>query len=133
MLHDIGKIGVSGKIIRKPSSLNVAEMAEMRRHPVIGAEIMRPVELLAEASEIVMHHHEHFDGSGYPDGLRGEQIPVGSRIVLVADAFNAITTDRPYQKARSKAEALKVLRSHAGTQFDPQVVKALEGVIHLVP
>lgn len=133
MLHDIGKIGVSGKIIRKPFSLNVAEMAEMRRHPVIGAEIMRPVELLAEASEIVMHHHEHFDGSGYPDGLRGEQIPVGSRIVLVADAFNAITTDRPYQKARSKAEALKVLRSHAGTQFDPQVVKALEGVIHLVP
>jgi len=133
MLHDIGKIGVSGKIIRKPSSLNVAEMTEMRRHPVIGAEIMRPVELLAEASEIVMHHHEHFDGSGYPDGLRGEQIPVGSRIVLVADAFNAITTDRPYQKARSKAEALKVLRSHAGTQFDPQVVKALEGVIHLVP
>jgi putative nucleotidyltransferase with HDIG domain len=133
LLHDIGKIGVSGKIIRKPSSLDPGEMALMRRHPVIGAEIMRPVELLSEASEIVRHHHEHFDGSGYPDGLRGEQIPIGSRTVLVADAFNAITTDRPYRKARSKAEALQVLKKHAGTQFDPRVVEALEGVIDLVP
>jgi putative nucleotidyltransferase with HDIG domain len=133
ILHDIGKVGVSGKIIRKPSSLNAEEMAHMRRHPVIGAEIMRPVELLADASEIVRHHHEHFDGTGYPDGLRGEKIPVGSRIVLVADAFHAITTDRPYRKARSKAEALEVLKKHAGTQFDPRVVRALEGVVHLVP
>ena len=133
MLHDIGKIGVSGKIIRKPSSLDPEEMALMRRHPVIGAEIMQPVELLSEASKIVRHHHEHFDGSGYPDGLRGEQIPIGSRTVLVADAFNAITTNRPYRKARSKAEALQVLKKHAGTQFDPRVVEALEGVIDLVP
>jgi putative nucleotidyltransferase with HDIG domain len=133
MLHDIGKIGVSGKIIRKPSSLDAAEMAQMRQHPVIGAEIMRPVELLADASEIVRHHHEHFDGSGYPGGLRGEGIPMGSRIVFVADAFNAITTDRPYRKARSKAVALEVLKKNTGTQFDPQVVQALEGVIHLVP
>ncbi len=133
MLHDIGKTGVSGKIIRKPSRLDPEEMALMRRHPVIGAEIMQPVELLSDASDIVRHHHEHFDGSGYPDGLRGEQIPIGSRAVLVADAFNAITTDRPYQKARSKAEALEVLKKHAGTQFDPLVVEALEGVIHLVP
>src|SRR5574337_525896 len=133
MLHDIGKIGISGKIIRKPSSLDLEEMALMRRHPVIGAEIMRPVELLSDASDIVRHHHEHFDGTGYPDGLQGERIPVGSRIVLVADAFNAITTDRPYRKARSKAEALEVLKKNAGTQFDPQVVKALEGVINLAP
>jgi putative nucleotidyltransferase with HDIG domain len=133
MLHDIGKIGVSGKIIRKPSALDPAEMIMMRRHPVIGAEIMQPVELLSEASDIVRHHHEHFDGSGYPDGLRGDQIPIGSRVVLVADAFNAITTDRPYRKARSKTEALEVLKKNAGTQFDPQVVRALEGVIHLVP
>jgi putative nucleotidyltransferase with HDIG domain len=133
MMHDIGKIGVSGKIIRKPSTLNAAEMAEMRQHPVIGAEIMRPVELLADASEIVRHHHEHIDGSGYPDGLRGEQIPIGSRIVLVADAFNAMTTDRPYRKARSKAVALEVLKKNTGAQFDPLVVQALEGVIHLLP
>ncbi|OLC28657.1 MAG: hypothetical protein AUH31_08595 [Armatimonadetes bacterium 13_1_40CM_64_14] len=133
MLHDIGKIGVSGKIIRKPSRLDTEEMALMRRHPVIGAEIMRPVELLSDASDIVRHHHEHFDGSGYPDGLRGEQIPIGSRAVLVADALNAMTTDRPYRKARSKAEALEILKKHAGTQFDPRVVEALEGVIQLVP
>ncbi len=133
MLHDIGKIGVSGKIIRKPSSLDLEEMAVMRRHPVIGAEIMRPVELLSDASDIVRHHHEHFDGSGYPDGLRGEQIPIGSRAVLVADAFNAITTDRPYRKARTKVEALEILRKHAGTQFDPQVVEALEAVMDLIP
>ena len=133
MLHDIGKIGVSGKIIRKPSRLDPEEMALMRRHPVIGAEIMRPVELLSEASDIVRHHHEHFDGSGYPDGLRGEQIPIGSRAVLVADALNAMTTDRPYRKARSKAEALEILKKHAGTQFDPRVVEVIEEVIHLVP
>jgi HD-GYP domain-containing protein (c-di-GMP phosphodiesterase class II) len=105
----------------------------MRQHPVIGAEIMRPVELLSDASDIVRHHHEHFDGSGYPDGLSGDQIPVGARVVLVADAFNAITTDRPYRKARSKGEALEVLKKNSGTQFDPLVVRALEGVIHLVP
>jgi HD-GYP domain-containing protein (c-di-GMP phosphodiesterase class II) len=133
MLHDIGKIGVDIKIIRKPSSLSPEEMAEMRRHPVIGAEIMRPVELLADASDVVRHHHEHFNGSGYPDGLRGEQIPLGSRVVLVADAFNAITTDRPYRKAKSKREALEILNKHAGTQFDPSVVAALEEVIDVVP
>lgn len=132
MLHDIGKIGVSRKIIRKPSVLTSDEMMQMRKHPVIGAEIMRPVELLADASEIVRHHHEHFDGSGYPDGLRGDQIPIGSRIVLVADAFNAITTDRPYRKARDKAEALKILKQHTGTQFDPKVMEAFGRVVDLV-
>ncbi len=132
MLHDIGKIGVSGKIIRKPSSLTSEEMVQMRKHPVIGAEIMRPVELLADASEIVRHHHEHFDGSGYPDGLRGAQIPIGSRVVLVADAFNAITTDRPYRKARGKAEALKILREHTGTQFDAKVVEAFGRVVDFI-
>jgi|SRR2546425_1332806 putative nucleotidyltransferase with HDIG domain len=133
MLHDIGKIGVSRKIIRKPSGLTSDEMMQMRKHPVIGAEIMRPVELLADASEIVRHHHEHFDGSGYPDGLRGDQIPIGSRVVLVADAFNAITTDRPYRKARDRVEALKILKQHTGTQFDPKVMEAFGRVVDLVP
>ncbi len=128
MLHDIGKIGVSGRIIRKPSGLDAEEMAIMRRHPVIGAEIMRPVELLADSAELVRHHHEHFDGSGYPDGLADDQIPIGSRILLVADAFNAITTDRPYRAARSKEEALEILRAGSGTQFDPAVVEALESI-----
>ncbi len=129
ILHDIGKVGVSGRIIRKPSTLDPAEMDAMRQHPVIGAEIMQPVELLADAAEIVRHHHEHYNGTGYPDGLEGELIPVGSRIVLVADAFNAITTDRPYRKARSKSEAMRVLREHSGKQFDPKVVAALESIV----
>ncbi len=129
ILHDIGKVGVSGRIIRKPSSLEPEEMRAMRQHPVIGAEIMQPVELLKGAAEIVRHHHENFDGSGYPDGLRGEQIPIGSRVVFVADAFNAITTDRPYRKARPKREAMEVLKANSGKQFDPKVVNALESVI----
>src|SRR3989441_694173 len=132
ILHDIGKVGVSGKIIRKPSALGPEEMAAMRLHPVIGAEIMQPVQLLADAAEIVRHHHEHYDGSGYPDGLRGDDIPIGSRIVLAADAFNAITTDRPYRKARSKNEALRILKDHSAKQFDPEVVAALESIVDLL-
>src|SRR5205809_5889186 len=132
ILHDIGKIGVSGRIIRKPSALNSEEMYAMRQHPVIGAEIMQPVELLTDAAEIVRHHHEHYDGSGYPSGLEGDAIPIGSRIVLVADAFNAITTDRPYRKARSKNEALGVLREYSGKQFDPKVVATLEAIVAIL-
>lgn len=129
ILHDIGKIGVSGKVIRKAGALEPEEMAQMKRHPLIGALIMQPVELLSGAAEIVRHHHEHFDGSGYPDGLRGEEIPIGARVVLVADAFNAMTTDRPYRRAMLKNEALRVLRENAGKQFDPKIVQALNSVV----
>lgn len=132
LLHDIGKIGVSGKIIRKPAKLDPAEQLAMREHPVISANIMQPVELLADAAALVRHHHEHFDGSGYPDGLVGEAIPVGSRIILVADAFDAMTTDRPYRKGRSTNDALAVLKEHAGRQFDTRVVAALGSLIQLV-
>jgi HD-GYP domain-containing protein (c-di-GMP phosphodiesterase class II) len=104
----------------------------MREHPVISANIMQPVELLAGAAALVRHHHEHVDGSGYPDGLKGEAIPIGSRIILVADAFDAMTTDRPYRKGRSRTEALRVLREHAGRQFDARVVAALESIVHTV-
>ncbi len=129
LLHDIGKVGVSGEIIRKPTSLDPSEQAKMRQHPVIGAEIMQPVELLSEAAEIVRHHHEHYDGSGYPDGLKGEGIPIGSRIILVADAYHAITSDRPYRRGRSKDEALRILKENAGKQFDPKVVETFESVV----
>ena len=132
LLHDIGKIGVSGRIIRKPAQLDASEQSVMREHPVISANIMQPVELLADAAELVRHHHEHCDGSGYPDGLRGEAIPMGSRIILVADAFDAMTTDRPYRKGRSRVEALNVLRQHSGRQFDARVVSTLESIIHLI-
>ena len=93
---------------------------------------MKPAELLTDPAEIVRHHHEHYDGSGYPDGLVGEAIPIGSRIVLVADAFNAITTDRPYRKARSKNEALRILKEQASKQFDPKVVAALESIVQIL-
>lgn len=129
LLHDIGKVGVSGNIIRKPASLEEHEGIAMKRHPVISAEIMVPVEFLREASDIVRHHHEHIDGSGYPDGLKGEEIPTGSRVILVADAFDAMTTDRPYRKGRSKDDALKVLMEHGGRQFDRRVVRALDSVL----
>jgi putative nucleotidyltransferase with HDIG domain len=129
LLHDIGKIGVSAQIIRKPAGLTSNEQLAMREHPVVSANIMKPVELLAEAAELVRHHHEHYDGSGYPDGLAGSAIPLGSRIILVADAYDAMTTDRPYRKGRSTEEALAVLREHAGRQFDAKVVTALEEVL----
>lgn len=131
LMHDIGKIGVSSSIIRKPSKLEPAEASAMREHPVISADIMQPIELLEDAAEIVRHHHEHFDGSGYPAGLRGEEIPVGARVILVADAFDAMTTDRPYRRSRSKEEALRVLKDHAGRQFDAGVVTALEKVLQI--
>ncbi len=132
LLHDIGKVGVSGKIIRKPAALDSAEQLKMREHPVISAEILQPVEFLSNAAEIVRHHHEHYDGSGYPDGLRGEEIPIGSRIILVADAYDAIISDRPYRRGRSKVDALRVLKDHAGRQFDTKVVRVLESIIDLV-
>lgn len=132
LLHDVGKVGISGRIIRKPGKLTIDEESAMKQHPVIGAEIMEPVKLLADAANLVRHHHEHYDGSGYPDGLKSEEIPFGSRIVLVADAFNAMTTDRPYRRARSKQEAIRILKEHAGSQFDPLVVGALESIIELI-
>lgn len=132
LLHDIGKIGISGGIIRKTGALTPDEKSVMKQHPVIGADIMQPVDLLTDAAALVRHHHEHFDGSGYPDGLKGIEIPIGSRIVFVADAFDAMTTDRPYRRARSKREAMQILEDHAGTQFDPIVVKALASVSDLL-
>jgi len=129
LMHDIGKVGVSAKIIRKPAALDPAERAMMMRHPAIGAEIMQPVELLSEAAEIVLHCHEYYDGSGYPDGLKDDTIPIGSRVILVADAFDAMTRDRSYRKARSREEAFRELIRNAGTQFDPKVVDAFRAVI----
>lgn len=128
LLHDIGKIGISGRIIRKPGKLNEEERTLMKRHSTISAEIIEHLTILGESTPMVRHHHEHCDGSGYPDGLTRERIPIGSRIILVCDAYDALTTDRPYRKGANKADALAVIRANAGTQFDVEVFKALEQI-----
>jgi putative nucleotidyltransferase with HDIG domain len=124
LLHDIGKIGVPDHILRKPGPLDETEWEVIRRHPEVGARIVAPVKKLAAVVPIIRAHQEHWDGSGYPDGLKGEAIPLGARIVAVVDAYGAIVDERPYKPARSHEEAVAELRRCAGTQFDPRVVEA---------
>jgi HD domain-containing protein len=124
-LHDIGKLGVPPSTIEKPGPLNRAEWEVIHRHTIIGEQILLAVPELRGAGRLVRYSHERWDGSGYPDGLAGEQIPLGSRIVFCADAFHAIRSDRPYRAGRSAVEALAEIRACAGTQFDPTVVEAL--------
>jgi hypothetical protein len=125
-LHDIGKLGVPRRIIEKPDRLDPAEWAVIRRHTIIGEQILLAVPELRKAARLVRHSHERWDGEGYPDGLAGEQIPLGSRIVFCADAYHAIRSDRAYRAGRPAVEALAEIRSCAGAQFDPAVVEALE-------
>jgi diguanylate cyclase (GGDEF)-like protein len=125
LLHDVGKVGIPDAILTKPGSLSDNERAVMNTHSMLGQGIVEALGLPQQA-EWILHHHERVDGTGYPGGLSGEQIPLESRIVLVADAFEAITADRPYRKGRPDADALEELREHAGTQFDPRCVAALE-------
>lgn len=122
ILHDIGKIGVKGRILDTHGSLSVTEFQEVKLHPILGESAIRHIRKLKNASRIVRHHHEFWDGGGYPDGLKGEEIPIGSRIIAVADAFNAMTSDRPYRRALSSREAISRLIEEKGKQFDPRVV-----------
>lgn len=125
ILHDIGKIGVPESILWKPARLTPEEQKIMSQHPVTSAQIIGELRGLKRTREYVLHHHEYLDGSGYPDGLKGDDIPVGARIILVADAYDAMTTDRPYRNAIGHHNALIELRKQAGTQFDPKMVEAL--------
>jgi HAMP domain-containing protein len=124
ILHDIGKIGISDAILRNPARLNADEMEEMQSHPQKGVAIIADLQLLAPVVAAVLHHHESFDGTGYPKGLQGEDIPLISRILSVADTFDAMTTDRPYRKGLTLEEAREEIKSEAGKQFDPDVVTA---------
>jgi len=126
LLHDVGKLGVEAFILAKPASLDEVEMAAVRYHPLLGVRILESVEQLADIIPFIRHHHERFDGRGYPDGLEGEDIPLEARILSVADAYEAITSNRPYRRARSAREALEEIRKGAGSQFDPRVVAAFE-------
>ncbi|MGD9675311.1 MAG: HD domain-containing phosphohydrolase [Candidatus Bipolaricaulia bacterium] len=128
-LHDIGKVRVPDGILNKAGPLSDEEWVEMRRHPEHGADMLREKAFLKEASQIVLAHHENYDGSGYPSGTRGEEIPIEARIVAVVDAYDAITSERPYQSALAKQTAVLELKLNAGTQFDPRVVRAFLSVI----
>ena len=122
-MHDIGKIGVPESILLKPESLSAEEWAEMRKHPATGCDILSHIEGLGDLARIIRHHHERIDGNGYPDGLSGRDIPMLSRILSVADAFDAMTSDRPYREQMSAAEAITRLREASGSQFDADVVE----------
>jgi putative nucleotidyltransferase with HDIG domain len=129
LLHDIGKIAVTEPGPRKPGALGVEEWLEMRRHPVVGAQIVAPFEFLAARAPLIRHHHERWDGSGYPDGLVGDAIPPGARIVAVADVLDALTSDRPHRPAVSRAAALRHLEHASGRELDPAVVSACLAVL----
>jgi HD-GYP domain-containing protein (c-di-GMP phosphodiesterase class II) len=122
-LHDIGKIGVRDAVLLKPGPLNDDEWKHMRIHPEVGAAIASQIEILHPTMSCIRNHHERWDGKGYPDGLVGEQIPLVARIVMIADAFDAMATDRPYKKALSIEECRGIFKKQAGTQFDPQLVQ----------
>lgn len=124
LLHDCGKNGVSDAILNKPGALTEDEFAEVKKHPLHGAALLSAVPFLHEAVPTVRHHHERFDGCGYPDRLRGEQIPLTARIVCVADAFDAMISDRPYRRRFAPAQARGILCANRGTQFDAELVEA---------
>ncbi|MBJ7458423.1 MAG: HD-GYP domain-containing protein [Thermoleophilaceae bacterium] len=125
LLHDIGKIGIPNEVLHEPGKLNDAQWEIMKQHPVIGERIVARIPGLESVAQAIRHEHERWDGHGYPDGLKGTSIPLASRIVLVCDAFHAMTSDRPYREAMPVEEARAELVRHAGTQFDPVIVNAL--------
>jgi putative two-component system response regulator len=125
LIHDIGKIGVPDAILRKPGPLNAEEERQMRAHPVIGESIVRPLPSVADTLAIIRHHHERFDGGGYPDGLCGHKIPLLARIVSVCDAYDALASDRPYRARRNPEEAIETLMRGAGQQWDRELVSLL--------
>jgi cyclic di-GMP phosphodiesterase len=128
LLHDIGKIGISDAILLKPGPLTPEEWAIMRRHPEVGRQLLERIPFLRDAIPVVYHHHERWDGTGYPLGLAGAAIPLGARIFAVADAFDALTFDRPYSKAVPMTVARERIRAAAGTHFDPDVVATFLGM-----
>ena len=122
MLHDIGKLGIGEKILLKRGKLTKKEFEIIKKHPQIGADIVRPVHFLKDVVPIILHHHERYDGYGYGSKLKGDEIPIGARIIAVVDVYQALVSNRPYRKAYSKREALKIIKEESGTHFDPKIV-----------
>ncbi|MGA2193308.1 MAG: HD-GYP domain-containing protein, partial [Nitrospirota bacterium] len=123
-LHDLGKIGVSEAVLNKPGKLSDAEYELMKGHTEIGDNIVRGVDFLRNARPIIRNHQEHWDGSGYPDGLKGEEIPLPVAIVTVADNFDALTSDRPYRRAKPAFEAIEIMKEESGKKYNPEVIEA---------
>jgi ribonuclease P protein subunit RPR2 len=128
LLHDVGKVAIPDAILYKPGPLDDDERALMSRHPVIGSDIVQGIEFLAEAADVVRSHHERWDGTGYPDHLAGQDIPLAARVFAVADVLDALTTDRPYRPGTSLTFARSMITSDSGTHFDPRVVEAFDSI-----
>ncbi|HEV7807495.1 MAG TPA: HD domain-containing phosphohydrolase [Solirubrobacteraceae bacterium] len=128
LLHDVGKVAVPDAILFKPGPLTAAERLVMQQHPVTGSEIVREIEFLGAARDVIRSHHERWDGSGYPDGLPGEDIPIAARVFAVADTLDALTTRRPYREASSIADARAIIEAGSGTHFDPDVIVAFKAL-----
>ena len=129
-VHDLGKIAIPDSILLKPGKLTAEEWALVKRHPVVGADLLQGLEIYEEIADVVRHEHEHWDGGGYPDGLSGEKIPLGSRIIAVADVWSALTTDRPYRPAYTADEARTILKAMAGKELDPKLVDLFLTVVN---
>ncbi len=129
LIHDIGKIGVKDNVLDKPTRLSDSEYDIIKKHPVIGEQIIAPIEFLTNIAPLILYHHEHYDGSGYLEGLKGEEIPIGARVLIVADAFEAMISERPYSRSMTGEEAIDELKDKSGSQFDPEVVKAFLRVL----
>ncbi len=129
MLHDLGKIGISENILLKKGKLSKKEFNEIKKHPQIGADIIRPIQFLHGLIPFIFYHHERWDGKGYPSGIKGEDIPVGARIIAIADVYQALTSDRPYHKAFSKKQAIEIIKKASGTQFDPHIANIFLKII----
>lgn len=129
LLHDVGKIGIADNILGKNSSLTSEEFDKIKEHPIMGAKIIKPIDFLKNSYEAIYHHHERYNGKGYPDGLKGEDIPILARIISVADAYDAMNSDRPYRKKLNMDKILKELKDQSGKQFDPEVAKALISIL----
>lgn len=133
MLHDVGKIGIPDAILNKKGALNKLEWQVMKTHPTLGAHIVQPIGFTRRTIEVIMYHHERFDGRGYPNGLRGRRIPLAARVFSVADAYDAMTTARSYRPAMPKEQALAIIQTGAGSSFDPNVVEVLHEVASSQP
>ena len=130
ILHDLGKIGITENILKKKSKLTRREFKEIKKHPQIGADILRPIQYLHNLIPYIFYHHERWDGKGYPGGIKGEEIPMGARIIAIADVYQALTSDRPYRKAYPKNEAVRIIKNGSGTRFDPRIVAAFLKILY---